>query len=54
MKLDLTEPEIKRILSWAESATQGSYSTVEDGTLLTIEEDTLIKKLERALEKTGA
>lgn len=53
MTVDLMEGEIKRILEWAERATQGSYSTVEDGTLLTIEEDALIKKLETALEKSG-
>lgn len=54
MKVELSERDIVRILQWAESATKGSYTTVEDGTLLTVEEDILIRKLEGALKGQGS
>lgn len=54
MKVELSERDIVRILQWAESATTGSYTTVEDGTLITVEEDILIKKLEGALKGQGS
>ncbi len=54
MKVELSERDIVRILQWAESATKGSYTTIEDGTLLTVEEDILIRKLEGALKGQGS
>jgi hypothetical protein len=50
MKIELTRREIELLLILAEEATKGKFS-FDDGTIVTEEEDALIKKLKQSLEK---
>lgn len=51
MHVDLTEDEIKRIFRWAQEANGALFSSFDGTMLVNITDDTLLKKLEKALDE---
>ena len=51
MVVDLSEDEINRIFSWAQESNGALFSSFDGTMLVNITDDTLLKKLEKALEE---